>query len=714
MSFFTDLKNTFSSLLPIIKEDGIIKPESKLAQVSTQARKTGEQIREKVGIPLATKVAPAIPKLTFRIFEDISRVAGGLATGGLKPQKGETVTQVIERQPMIGEVVKKRAEETPIVGKIPFFPAIAGFAAEMLLPPYGTKTPKGVLGYKRILKDGYITTKTGWGNEAVQIVGDIPKEVINKGIALKKAVPDYDVANIGNTITNKAKAKTSGILEDTKGKGVVFSDGKTEITVNKDYLDLALKHSPESNVEFFIKDEVSPLAIKSTKTGNTIGLVMPIKKAKVIPEIPKVKPVVEKPTIEPLAQEARKYKSAEEFVKAQEQIPFSQSFSMTNKLTRGGAESFQPSKTSVFHGTDPLNIERIISSGEIKPKVSQFDQARESVVSLSKNRNIAETQGGQVVFEIKNTKVKTRPAPAGVVKGEGIIKDFEVRSDTPIKLSDIETAHIHIKKGDTLDTAIQDVKQINRFGNTKVVDVDTYRGIKDKLEKAGIKVNILDENLTKSQLTDIWNKANKGEVSAKAVSEATKLSEPIPTPSIVKTQPEGLLPQEGIIPPKVVESALPTSVAPKVSVSQEIKGAIDRFVEAITTSAKPARKELEKAYSAERAKRTGAVAGVFEKAEGQKGYYQALGKLKGELAPKTFEMGQNLVEQDINSLFKAAQLNPALNVYEKLNTQTALTKLLGGIIPTNSELALLEKTYGSKLVEAILSQRTLGDRKSVV
>jgi len=224
-----------------------------------------------------------------------------------------------------------------------------------------------------------------------------------------------------------------------------------------------------------------------------------------IPRAPEMITTAEKP----LYEEAKKYKSAEEFVKAQEQIPFSQSFSMTNKLTKGTSDLFEPSKTSIFHGTDPLNVEKIISSGELTPKISKFDNAREKVVSLSKNRNIAETQGGQIVFEIKNSKVKTRPAPSGVVKGEGIVVGFEVRSDKSIKLSDIETAHIHLKKGETLDTPIKELIRIDRFGNTKLVDVDTYRGIKEKLEKAGVKVNILDENISKSQLIDIWNKANK-------------------------------------------------------------------------------------------------------------------------------------------------------------------------------------------------------------
>ncbi|MDQ5955615.1 MAG: hypothetical protein QG621_618 [Patescibacteria group bacterium] len=209
------------------------------------------------------------------------------------------------------------------------------------------------------------------------------------------------------------------------------------------------------------------------------------------------------------AADPRNYKSAEEFVDAQQQVPFSQSFSMTNKLTAGDESLFRPSKTSVYHGTDALNIEKIISSGELSPRVSKFDDARERVVSLSKNRNIAETQGGSVVFEFKNNKVKTRPAPGGVIKGDGLIDGFEVRSDTPLKLSDVETAYIHIKKGEDLNSPIKDVRRIDRFGNTEIYDKDTYAGVKDKLEKAGIKVTILDENLTKSQLTDMWNKANE-------------------------------------------------------------------------------------------------------------------------------------------------------------------------------------------------------------
>jgi len=65
---------------------------------------------------------------------------------------------------------------------------------------------------------------------------------------------------------------------------------------------------------------------------------------------------------------------------------------------------------------------------------------------------------------------------------------------------------------------------------------------------------------------------------------------------------------------------------------------VQKLTTAIKNAEKP-RAKLQEAYSVERSQRAGAVANVFETGAGQRGYFQALGKLKGELAPdkKAFE-----------------------------------------------------------------------------
>lgn len=141
--------------------------------------------------------------------------------------------------------------------------------------------------------------------------------------------------------------------------------------------------------------------------------------------------------------------------------------------------------------------------------------------------------------------------------------------------------------------------------------------------------------------------------------------------------------------------------------------AISRLNDAIN-QAKPARAELEAAYTLERSKRAAQLAELQAKGpDGTEGYYKQLESLKGELADpskKSFKMDNPLIEDDINTLFTAAKNNPALDVYEKLNTQTAIAKILDGKIPTNSELKLLETTFGSDLVNNVLKHRTTGEK----
>lgn len=171
------------------------------------------------------------------------------------------------------------------------------------------------------------------------------------------------------------------------------------------------------------------------------------------------------------------------------------------------------------------------------------------------------------------------------------------------------------------------------------------------------------------------------------------------------------IPLKERIPPKITPSAAEKVIAKK-SPGEDISEAITWLDNEIKTAAKPAKAELKVIQKAERARRTGALAGIFERGEGKAGFVKALGKLKGALATteqKRFKIGE-VVEEQVNKLFRAAQLNPELTVYEKLGTQSALTKVLSGTIPTTSELELLKRTYGNKLVNTILAQRTLGEK----
>ena len=150
-----------------------------------------------------------------------------------------------------------------------------------------------------------------------------------------------------------------------------------------------------------------------------------------------------------------------------------------------------------------------------------------------------------------------------------------------------------------------------------------------------------------------------------------------------------------------------------LSTVEQADGAVARLNEALT-SAKPARAELEAAYTLERSKRAAKLAELQASGlEGKAGYEEQLGALKGELASaeqKSFQMDNPMIEEDINLLFKKVKTDPGLDVFEKLNAQTALTKVLDGKIPTNSELTLLERSFGSELVSNVLKHRTTGEK----
>ena len=68
-----------------------------------------------------------------------------------------------------------------------------------------------------------------------------------------------------------------------------------------------------------------------------------------------------------------------------------------------------------------------------------------------------------------------------------------------------------------------------------------------------------------------------------------------------------------------------------------------------------------------------------------------------------------LSQDEIKELFNIIKQTD-LRYFTKLNTYTALNKLLSGKIPTDSELELLERMYGSELGEALAAKRTKGQK----
>lgn len=191
---------------------------------------------------------------------------------------------------------------------------------------------------------------------------------------------------------------------------------------------------------------------------------------------PAVKPLVGKimnkvdDTLNPLLTEVKKYKSADEFVKAQ--------------------------GTPVYHGTKIENVSSIEKSG-LKVGQNILKEER-GMVWVSEKVDGAKTYGDSVVeLNIpKNSKIINRQT-----------KLTQQQADILSKYS-----YYKIKAGETFDNAIEKIvrtdspkiKTPENVIQTALKDLG-YDGVRD-----GNNLLLNPEQIkTKSQLTNIWNKANK-------------------------------------------------------------------------------------------------------------------------------------------------------------------------------------------------------------
>ena len=154
------------------------------------------------------------------------------------------------------------------------------------------------------------------------------------------------------------------------------------------------------------------------------------------------------------------------------------------------------------------------------------------------------------------------------------------------------------------------------------------------------------------------------------------------------------------------------SPSPKTLIArqQEPGKAINKIIRALK-EARPIRGKQELLYSIEREKRLGAISEIGKKIPGEKGYYEQLSKLKGELPKVQFTGIRNKISQlDIDSLFMAIENSEKLYGFEKITAKRGLSRLLGaegGKVPTEGELRLLSQVFPKNLIGTILSKRSI-------
>lgn len=130
--------------------------------------------------------------------------------------------------------------------------------------------------------------------------------------------------------------------------------------------------------------------------------------------------------------------------------------------------------------------------------------------------------------------------------------------------------------------------------------------------------------------------------------------------------------------------------------------------------AKPIRAETERLFTQERAIRAAKGTEALEAVPGERGFFAALSRLKGELPKAQFEpIRGRLIQEEIDDLFDYIKNFQGLDFYDKISTMHGLQKVLGeagGAIPQENELKLLRTVFGEDFVREILRKRPIGEK----
>ena len=300
------------------------------------------------------------------------------------------------------------------------------------------------------------------GDDLKMVIDPKAKKVTLKGYAKRgvtgKPINEKAIVNVANNISEQVGVPISSKVV---GNDIVLSAGKGAMAnVSKTTKPIVSPEIPaKPSVEIPVKSPEPQI-----KPQKAQGEVLPTKTTKVSPE---AKPSV----VEPLIEEAKKYKTAEEFIKAQ--------------------------GTPVYHGTNYANA-RMIQKEGINPenagaiqdwmkgnKYSFFTGDEKYAQSYGIQKGGGDTKSGRsFVLAIKSPKdiqIETSTFKKGM-KFPDLVSQQKINPE-----------NIYIKG---IDNKWYPIKEFNFFTG----ESDTFIG-KTKLDELPIK--------TKSQLTDIWNKANK-------------------------------------------------------------------------------------------------------------------------------------------------------------------------------------------------------------
>lgn len=238
------------------------------------------------------------------------------------------------------------------------------------------------------------------------------------------------------------------------------------------------------------------------------------------------KPISKLPAeLDPLIQEAKKYKTAEEFVKAQgtpkfynvgdsfemgkiienpfkEGLPSVEKVQEINKYLQANKDKYNPKYVKFYHGTAkglPIEEKGLLPTSATRRKSYQSESG---YVYLANTPERAKTFGD--LSNMSNSEV------------------YEVVIPINKLLPDLDQLNNLRSTGEKIDNTLGD--SIVYGGGVR---------IKGKIEPYAIRK--LPESLkTKSELIDIWNKANKAAKEVKPISKIVPEAKPLPSETIVK------------------------------------------------------------------------------------------------------------------------------------------------------------------------------------
>ena len=595
-------------------------------------------------------------------------------------------------------------------------------------------------------KKGYdVVDISGFDDKAGKIITDIESEfrIVNPDILKTKSqltdIWNKAQAKPKTTLGNKPPVlkPVEAIKPKVKPTPEIKPTPQLPLFVKGQKINLVGKTGDVRNVEFIEQRPEGILAKESTT-----GLPMLYKSDSF--SVQKLSVV---PTTNPLLQEARKYKSAEEFVKAQEK----------NNPLLETAKDFENADDFIsFYGGSSTQY------GKYKPEIRKFGTTEESIrvselgvdpeKKITIYRGIDTVQGGKMQGTINDGDFVTTDFDSAnsytggkvvskEVKAKDLILDYPEKSDyqnpfykgaefiysdsknqiikrseadlrkifdeaksyqIKIPLTEWEKQSAYIQKNGKIPPNA-DLKgyskspEYNKYGTTERQRASSYyEYVSNKIDEA-IK--------TKSQLTDIWNKAQEGKGVPPSVQAPARIKPEIPAPQ------KPPLPERLPEPPKKSDRVPYQGTIPQEQ--EKLQTAVSKIIEALK-GAKSVRKIQETLYTKERGIRLGKALGVRKQIGGEKGFYAELAQMKGKLPKAEFEsIRKNVTQDDIDTLFNAVKDTNVISEWEKFSARDGLVKLFGesgGRVPTEGELKLLNRVFGDEFVKAMLAKRGLWEK----